>query len=197
MTPEDIAEHNRLYRRAMKLAEGELLLQGGRAVPALSKSGRSKLDEALLLLEDALRIHPSNWATMWLIGKIYQRIGDYHAALTWFARVQQMRPAQADVAREASLCAMALGRSEEGLQYAQRALEASPRDAGLSSNLALAWLLANKLDEAKREITRAVALKAADDGIKLIKAMIDHFIANGNPPPRTTGELTDYWRSRG
>jgi len=49
---------------------------------------------------------------MWLVGKVHQRLGDPVAALSWFERTYQVNSSQPDVAREASLYAMDIGRGD-------------------------------------------------------------------------------------
>lgn len=129
-------------------------------------------------------------------GQIYQRYGNELAALEWFARAHDLNPGQPDVSREASISAMALGRSDEAISYASSAVTVRPNDAGLQSNLALAFLLAGKLDQAKQYIEMAIVKDPANQIAKTLSRMIEHFTRSGERPPTRTKELEEYWARR-
>jgi tetratricopeptide (TPR) repeat protein len=197
MTPSQLEEHNRLYEEAVQIATSEIIIQGHRRLPEPGSSVRSKLDHALQLFSRVIDLNSDNWSAMWFVGKIHQRYGDQSAALEWFARAHNLNSKQVDVLREASLCAMELGRSKEAISYASSALDLRPSDAGLQSNLALAFLLAGRLDEAKQSIKGATVEAPADPIVKTLSQMIEHFVvASWLRPPSTTKELLTYWARR-
>ena len=167
------------------------------ALAPLSQPGwwlRRKLKRALLLFERALGLAPENWSAMWLVGKVHQRLGDGAEALSWFERAYQVNPSQSDVAREASLCAMDIGRGDAAVVFAYRATQIEPDSAGLHANLALAYLLAGSINEAQRSIDRSLSADASDTISQTIRAIIQHFSTNGRRPPKSASELQDYWR---
>ncbi len=193
MTPEQIEEHNRTFNQAVQLVENEIILHG-RQYPSLQPSVRLRLDQALRMFARVLEINPRNWGAMWMIGKVYQRFGDPSTALTWFVRAHGIEPSQHDVAREASLCAMAVGRPEEAIEYAQSALRSQPSNSSLHANLAVAFLLAGRLDEARAAIDKAMMGDPADPISQTVRRMIDYFIASGRRPPNTVEALEEYLR---
>jgi Flp pilus assembly protein TadD len=152
MTPEQIEEHNRVYNQAAQMVKGEIIVDGRQQALALNSPIQLKLEQAIRLFEQVLALNPENWSAMWLVGKAYQRLGNYSAALKSFVDAHEVNPSQPDVLREASICAMSLGRSDEAVAHARRALESQPTNGGLRANLALALLLAGRLDEAKMAI---------------------------------------------
>ena len=196
MTPSELEEHNHLYKEAIQVVGNEIIIQGHPRLSEPSSEVRSKLDHALQLFSRVIGLNPDNWSAMWFMGKIYQRCGDHSAALEWFARAHNLNLGQVDVLREASVCVMELGRSKEGISYAFSASSLRPDDAGLQSNLALALLLAARLDEARQSIEKAILKDPADPIGKTVSRMIEHFIDSGQKPPRTTKELQRYWARR-
>ncbi|MFZ0700525.1 MAG: tetratricopeptide repeat protein [Candidatus Acidiferrales bacterium] len=197
MTPPQLEEHNRLYKEAVEIVGSEIIIDGHPQAPESSSSVRSKLDNALQLFSRVIDLNPDNWSAMWFVGKIHQRYGDQSAALEWFARAHDLSAGQVDVLREASLCAMELGRSKEAISYASSALRVRPGDAGLQANLALAFLLAGRLDEAKQSIEKAKVEDPADPIARTLSEMINHFfVASLVRPPSTTKELQKYWARR-
>jgi Flp pilus assembly protein TadD len=197
MTPEQIEEHNHAFEQAAQLVKGEIITHEHRYAYALSPSARSRLEQAHQLLTRVLELNEENWSAMWFLGKIYQRFGNQLDAFAWFARAHEINSSQPDIAREASVCAMALGRSQEAISYARSALRAKPSSAGLQANLALAFLLGGKLDDAKRAIDRVMADGSSDEISESIRGLIVHFITTGKKPPNTTAELQGYWKQAG
>ena len=122
---------------------------------------------------------------MWAIGKVYQRLGDQDAALEWFTRAHAINPSHPDVAREAGIAALDLGRVEEALAFCLAAVASHPDDPGLVCNLALAHCLAGQDTDA----LRCVAEAADRDPSDTMTATVNHFIsqvaAGKTPRPRT------------
>ncbi len=161
ISDQDKARHDGLYQQACGLIKDRIIL--GNAPPGpLDAQTRKALEDAIGLFVEVVRINPGNWAAMWLLGKVYQRLGDYEPGLAWFARAHRVNPDQPDVAREAAIAAMDLGRPEEAIAFCERAIEANPDDAGLRANLALALLFSGKPEEARTVAQDAQARDPAD-----------------------------------
>jgi tetratricopeptide (TPR) repeat protein len=194
MTPEQIEEHDRVFEQAVQPVKYEIIVHGRPQASIDDESLRLKLNQSLRLFDRVLELHPGNWSAMWLVGKVYQRLGNQSTAFTWFVRAHQINPSQPDVAREASLCAMELGRSDDAVFYARGAIECQPSNTGLHANLALAFLLAGRLDEAKSAIHQSVVSNPEDIVSQTVGSMIEHFVATGHKPPGTTSSLENYWK---
>jgi Flp pilus assembly protein TadD len=193
MTEEQISEHNRAFQDAVTIVKAEIPLHERPSISPPGWSLRRKLKHALSLFERVLQINPENWSAMWLTGKVHQRCHDQATALSWFERAYQVNPSQADVAREASTCAMELGRHDAAISFAHRAVQIAPADPGLHANLALAYLLAGRIADAQNEIARALVGDATDTISQSIDSMTKHFAAKGRTPPATTPALVAYW----
>src|SRR5262249_32236511 len=76
----DGSRHNQLYKEACALTEGLIHLHDQPAAE-LDGAGRQRLERAIPLFQEVLQINPQNWSAMWLLGKVYQRLGDYAQAL--------------------------------------------------------------------------------------------------------------------
>ena len=194
LTEQQRLEHNRMFEEASALIKGEIPFHENPNMPPPGWFLRRRLKRALVLFARVLEIKPENWSAMWLVGKVHQRLGDHAAALSWFERAYQENPSQPDVAREASMCAMDVGRHDAAIVFAHRATQIEPANAGLHANLALAYLLAARIPDAQASIERSIAADPADKISQTINAIIKHFATNGRTPPTTTPALLDYWR---
>jgi len=155
----------------------------------------TKLNEAVVLFERAIKINPDNWSAMWFIGKVYQRFGDMNEALRWFERSYQINPSHADIAREVSICAMGIGRRDTAITFAYRATQIESTNPGLQANLALAYLTSGRISDARIAIERALAGDPRDVISQNIRAMVEHFAITRNVPPATIPGLLSYWAS--
>lgn len=161
MTKDELrAEHDRLYREASS-ALYPLVEFHGKPIPELAAEQEGALRRGLTLFDRVLRINPRNWPAMWLMGKGFQRLGDFENALRWFAQAHEINPTHPDVLREAAIAAMELGRPNEAVPFCERAIEAKPNDPGLRANLALATLFCG--DAARAESLAAEALRRDPD----------------------------------
>src|ERR1051325_7849825 len=177
LTPEQSELHNRLYLEAWKMIEGELRLHGTPA-PRATWSVRRKLKQAISRFEQTLQMNPTNWASMWALGKIYQRLNDYTTALQWFTRAYEINSTHPDVAREASLCAMSAGDANAAMKFTTGAMTLKPDDPGLVANHALALLLNHQPEAAKTNAEKAVTAAPNDAVSKSALRFIDDVIAH-------------------
>lgn len=194
MTEQQRIEHNRTFEEACAIVQDEIPLHERPTMPEPGWWMRRKLKRAISLFERVLTLNPENWSAMWLVGKVHQRLGDFAAALSWFERSYQVNPSQPDVAREASMCAMDIGRHDAAIVFAHRAVQIGPTSAGLHANLALAYLLAGRISDARASIEHSLSIDPADAISQTVAAITQHFTANGRTPPATTSALLDYWR---
>ena len=171
-TPAETDRHNALTAQGWALTKGRLVLHGAEPSGPPGWYSRWQLNRAIRCFERALAINPDGWSSMWALGKIHQRLGDQEAALGWFAKAHTLKPEQPDVAREAGIAALDLGRASEALALCRAAVACSPDDPGLVCNLALAHCLAG--DDA--EAARCVAEAAERDPTDTVTANVQHFI---------------------
>lgn len=189
-TEVEAASHNTLTERGWKLIKGQLILSDNEPEGRPGWFACRKLKQAAQCFEQALRINPEGWSSMWALGKIHQRLGDYEASLQWFARAHDINPTHPDVAREAGLAALDCGNAGLAVRFCSAAADNDPGNAGLVANLALAHTLSgddtNAIECAERalrvtpddEISRTVLefVRAVADGRRARpKKLLDAF----------------------
>jgi tetratricopeptide (TPR) repeat protein len=192
MTTKD--EARTLFEAAGALVEKEIIWHERQGAPKPGWFAQRRLRKALRMFERVVELMPESWNSMWLAGKTAQRLGDVEKGFWWMERAYHANAEQVDVAREASMMAMDLGRCDAAIVYAHRATQLEKDDAGLEANLALAYLLAGKLELAQAAIGKSLALDRNDAISKTIAEMVEHFQATGATPPEATRALQEYWR---
>ena len=191
-TPAQADRHNALVRKGWALVEGRLILQGKEPKGPPSWFSRLQLNRAIWCFDKALTINPEGWSSMWALGKIYQRLGDQESALRWLLRAHTIHPDQLDVAREASLAALDLGRREQALKLCEHAVKLMPQDPGLVCNLALAHCLAGNDGEAIRHVNEAALRDPSDPVTAIVKHFITQVAAGELKRPKDLREVFPY-----
>lgn len=188
MAEQDATRHRDLYQKGCDLIQGLILLDDRPPAP-MDAPNRQRLQDAIAAFEEVVQINPANWNAMWLLGKIYQRLGDFIQALDWFARAHRVNPEQPDVAREAAIAAMESGQPAAAIPFCERAIEAQPEDAGLRANLALALLFSGRPRDAHAVAADALARDPADGITQQIVGIINEVLAGTRACPRHVRDL--------
>ncbi len=162
ISPGDAARHDEIFDEGLSLIEGEVLLDGSGPSGRPGMFARRKLQRAIERFEEALEIDPDGWPSMWMLGKIHQRLESQAESLFWFKKAMALAPDEPDVARETGLAAFEAGDTKLAFQCCQAALDARPDDPGLMANLALAHLLTGDLAQAEGFVNRALELVPHD-----------------------------------
>jgi Flp pilus assembly protein TadD len=126
---------------------------------------------------------------MWGLGKISQRFGEYEDALTWFKKAAEIEWQNPDVAREASICALRLGRGGDALLFAEEAAKLRPQDWGLYANWALALLVNGRTRRAREVAAHAVEGAPQDPVSRRVLALIVNLEASDGPVPKNLDEI--------
>ena len=184
----DRSRHDDLYNQGRALVKGLILLHDG-TPRQIDQRDHRRLEQAIPLFGEVVRINPGNWAAMWLLGKVYQRLSDYGQGLQWFSRAHCVNPDQPDVAREAAIAAMEVGRPEEAVSFCERAIETKPDDPGLRANLAVALLFSGKPTEARKAADEALQRDPTDKITSKIVRIIDQVMAGKRPCPHHMRDL--------
>lgn len=189
LSEEQIALHDHSYKKAWSLIADEMRLEGNARARKIGFFTRRKLNKAIALFEQTIQIKPDNWASMWALGKIYDRFGNDATAFEWFTKAHRIEPNNSDVVREAALSALNLGKSKEAIELTEAAIFLKPEDSGLVANLALALLFNGRFDEAKEKAADAVEANPNDNISKDLLTLIEQVISGKRAQPKSVREL--------
>jgi Flp pilus assembly protein TadD len=181
--------HDKLFQKGCSLIEGRIILHGSLPLRKPGRSSRRKLQDAISCFEQVLAINAQNWSSMYMLGKIHQRLGNQTEALKWFSRACEINADQPDVAREAALSAIDTGDGKTAVTYCEAAIRLSPEEFGLISNLALAHLIAGDLTQAQACAEDAVRKAPDDKTSKRVRAIINEVADGKRRPPKTGLEI--------
>jgi tetratricopeptide (TPR) repeat protein len=186
-TEADERKHNELFKRGADLITPYMSLTD--RVPKKSDRKARELREGIRLLDDALKLFPDNWSALWIQGKAFQALGEHEQAYTRFKRSYALQGNNPDVARELMLESLEVGRANEAVDVARGAATKHPGDSGLRANLALALLLAGRLDEAAATAAEAQRMDPSDVITKDLVSIISEVRRGKRPRPRHVSDL--------
>lgn len=161
LTDKQIERFNALYGEAVELQK-DLVILDGRPPKKPGIFGAGKLKKSIQLFEEALKIHPGSWQSMYFIGKAHQAMGDLEAALSWFMKAAKIEFEEPSIAKEAGVCAAKLGRHRLAIQLMSSAAAAHQDDAALQCNIGLSYLMSQKVEEAIASFSLAVKADPAN-----------------------------------
>lgn len=188
LTEEQRNEHNRLWNEARSISDKHKIYA---LVPPFKPDLLLARDmrQGIALLDKVLELHPDNAAALWTQGKFLQLLGDFDASLDRFSRAHLIAPSQSAHSREAGISATEAGKLDLAVFYAQEALKATPGDAGLRTNLAIAHLFAGNVAAARQEIGDAHAAEPDDPVTRSVWVLVREVAAGRMRRPTRTSDI--------
>jgi tetratricopeptide (TPR) repeat protein len=181
--------HDEVYKRAIDLIEPHMRLAGRK--PSASRRRDADLREGIGYLDAALQLVPGNWAAWWVRGKAQQALGDHEAAYESLRRAYAINSGHVDVGREFVAECLETGRGAEGAEIAEVLSRREPKNAGLLANLAVAYLIGGRLDDASRAADAALQLDRTDAITASVRRRIEDVRAGRWPQPTRLAELSN------
>jgi tetratricopeptide (TPR) repeat protein len=176
MTEDQIANFNSFYDKACKKMEGLIILEGYRP-KTIGFFEKLKAKKAIEYFNSALSIYPEHFASLFFLGKLYQRLGDYETALAYFETALKFEKYNHNLPQEAALVAMHLNQIDKAIEYSAESLRRKPNDSALLGNHSMNLLIAGRDLEAKETIDRAITVEPTDQINQRIKEKIDGVIS--------------------
>ena len=187
-TQAEADQHNALTEKGWAILNDYILLLERDQV-RVGFFAKRRLQKAVALFNDALRIAPNNYSSKWALGKIHQVLGDHPESLKWFEEACSLEQGNADLCREASLAAMDCADFTKAIDFSDKALALKPDDAGLHCNRALALMFLNRDADAIATVASSLQLNPQDEITLSVRAIV-HAVADGSRPrPRTMKDL--------
>ncbi|MFI2741270.1 SseB family protein [Zhouia sp. PK063] len=175
-------EFNEIFEKAGKRQEGLILLDGYRR-KELNESEKVKLEESIKDFKKCLDMIPDHWQSMMLIAKALQRLERHSEALEQLEAALKIELENHSIAMEASLEAMHLKDLDKAIHYSEESLKRKPNDFALLGNHAMNLLVAEKDQEAKETIDKAIKLQPRDSVNRNIESIIKDVLSGKRDRP--------------
>jgi len=188
MTEQQIAEFNSLYQRACDKMKGLIILEGYRP-KRIGFFEKLRATKAIKYFEQALSLIPDHYQSLFFLGKIYQRLGEYNIAINYFETALKSEQTNHNIPQEASLVAMHLNQIEKAIEYSKEAIRRKPNDFALMGNHSMNLLIAGLDNEAKETIDKALLINPTDTINQKIKNKIESVISGQAKRPTFESSL--------
>lgn len=182
MTNEQITEFNSLYEKASKKTEGLIILEDYRP-KEIDFFDMLKANKAIKYFKQALSIYPEHFQSLFFLGKLYQRLGKYEQALSYFDNALKFELTNHNLPQEASLVAMHLNQIDKAIEYSKEALRRKPDHFAIMGNHAMNLLIAGRDKEAKEAIGKAISINPNDEINQRIKTKIESVMTGQTKRP--------------
>lgn len=179
---EKFQEFNEIFERAGKRQEGLIFLNGYKR-KKLNDSEKKRLEESISDFKKCLDIVPDHWQSMMLMAKALQRLERHSEALEQLESSLKIEQENPSIAMEASLEAMHLNDLDKAIEYSEESLKRKPKDFALLGNHAMNLLIAEKDQEAKRTIEKAIKLNPGDSVNRNIESTIKDVLTGKHKRP--------------
>jgi tetratricopeptide (TPR) repeat protein len=180
-------QHNEIYKRGTGLVSPYMRLLG--KIPKMTQKAHAEVSRGIKDLDAVTAYNPQNWAAFWVKGKGYQALGNHALARTEFMASLSIQRGNSDVARECAESCLQLGLGDEAVEILQYAIGLNPGDAGLQANLAMAFLISGKNQQAKTAIEKSLCMSSEDGISKFVGKVVEDVISGRRKQPKTIADL--------
>jgi tetratricopeptide (TPR) repeat protein len=176
-----------LFKTASQVVLKYLVTAGERP---LTGKAANEVATAVEMLEKVTAAAPDFWNAHWFLGKGQLALGNLERAYRSFRRAFDLERNVETVPRELAGVCLELRRFNEAISVAEQAVAIAPKNAGLIGNLALAYLLAGRIQEAQKSISAAIKIDQEDTINKHLRQVITEVAEGRRPQPESLASLT-------
>jgi hypothetical protein len=151
----------------------------------------AKVLEAIADLEKIAVQFPDQWRVFFFIGKGNSAIGELDRAYESLRRAYELEAETESVPRELAGICLELGKAGEAVQIGEKAAALQPDNPQTLGNLACAYLIDGRLQEAEATIRAALTIDAHDETNRLLQSVLHEICAGRRPQPRHIRDLTE------
>jgi tetratricopeptide (TPR) repeat protein len=176
-----------MFKTASQVISEHLVTAGEKPVDG---KVAEEVTRAVEMLEKVMVATPDSWNVHWYHGKGQMALGKIELAYRSFQRAYELEQTVEVVPRELAGVCLELGKFDEAVKVAEKAVALDPGNAGLLGNLALSYLLAGRVAEAQKSIAAAIKISQGDK-INNYLAQIIREVADGERPrPQSLAALS-------
>lgn len=168
---------NKIYKRANERIHHLVFLDNFRTANLkLTLWQRILIGYSINDFKWCLKQIPNHWPSMFILGKIYERLNKFDIALPWFEKAYSIEKNNIDILREASLSCIHLNDIEKAIIYSTESLNLDPNNHTLLANHALNLLIGYQDVEARAYIQKALNIQPDSEINRNINQVIESVI---------------------
>lgn len=157
--------------------------------PLLTEEEQAEFARVLEMLEILLESRPNAWPIHWLQAKANHALGQTEQAYQGLQNARDLEPSNLDILREMAGICLEVGDATQAVSVAEEAAALAPDDPELIANLALAYLLDERLEAATKSAKAAKSLAPHDEVCTEVATLIQDVAAGVRKQPRRLSEL--------
>ena len=140
-------------------------------------------------LEKLIADYPEFSQAMFFCGKGYIALGQYGAAYRHFSKGYELEPKVEGYARELGGVCLELGKFDEAVVIGEKAAALKPDDCETLGNLSIIYLMAQRIEAARKSIQSALKI-APDDNVNLnLNALIESVASGQRDQPKSMKDI--------
>lgn len=120
---------------------------------------QDRLEEAVMHLEESLRLNPRGIPAQINLGNVYMRCGDPAKALPYFVEVMRLQPNHAESHNDLAGVLAALGNADEAFYHYDTALRLNPKLPEAHNNMGVLLVQQGKVDAAAAHFEIAIQIQ--------------------------------------
>ena len=156
------------FKTGLKLVESylPLVLDNMNPEDPATEKGRKDMEQGIMYLKEAVRLHPHSWEAHWTLGKAFQAVWDYESAHGHFASAYNLQPDDQSTSGALMEACWYLNQHQEAIEVARAALRLWPRDPAWISDYGYSLLRDGQVQRAKKLLRKANRMDPADEHTK-------------------------------
>lgn len=147
--------------------------------PAVTGEAAKEVEDAAGMLEKVIAEVPDWWNARWFYGKSQLALGNHQVAYEAFHAAYRIEQNVEYIQRELGGVCLELGKFDEAATIGEAALALDPSNAELLGNLAVSYLLAGRVEHARKAIDAATKMNPNDNINQSISRILGE-IENGS-----------------
>jgi len=177
---------DRMFTSATEVV-GKYFVTAGEKI--LTGDPAKQVRDAAEILEKLIEENPDWWNAQWYYGKSQIALGNYEGAYAAFQNAYRVEKETEAILRELGGVCLELGKFEEAVSVAEKALVLEADSPELLGNLALCFLLAARLVDSRKAIDFALKISPGDTVNHTVEKILSEIESGDRPQPTSLKEV--------
>lgn len=159
--------------------------------PCVTGTAAAEVAKATEMLQGVISEVPNWWIALWFYGKGLLALGKHELAYRAFRRAYELEKHVEMIPRELAGVCLELRRFDEAVEVSEQAVVVEPDNAELVGNLALAYLMAGRYQQARKSIDAAIGIDPSDNINQTISRLLLEITEGRRAAPESLASLSE------